>query len=281
MREHELRALLEAVAAGKIGTAEAAERLAQLPFLDVGEAKLDLHREIRSGVAETVYAPGKTIGDLERIVSPLIAAHGRVLVTRVSDEQAHALLARHPAAVHHARARLLTVGGGEPLAGYRVGVLAAGTADLAVAEEAALTSVWLGAAVERHYDVGIAGLHRLLDNLDDIRRAAALIVVAGMDGALPTLVAGLVRSPVVAVPTSVGYGASFGGLAALLTMLNACSPGVAVVNIDNGYGAAVMAHRICAPRASHPHTSRTGTPARSPRGTPRARARSPRRRRPA
>ena len=160
-------------------------------------------------------------------------------------------------------------------------MLAAGTADLAVAEEAAICAEWVGATVDRHYDVGVAGVHRLLGQLDAIRRADAVIAVAGMDGALPTLVAGLVRAPVIAVPTSVGYGASFGGLAALLTMLNSCSPGVAVVNIDNGYGAAVMAHRICAPRPSHHRTSKTGSPTRSPRGTRRGPAPSRRRRRPA
>jgi NCAIR mutase (PurE)-related protein len=284
MREQDLRALLAAVAAGEVGVADAVERLAQLPFLDLGEAKLDLHREIRSGVAETVFAPGKTLDDLERIVGGLVAAQGKVLVTRLTEEQARTLRARHPEASFDARSRVLTVGGAEAPASYRIGVLAAGTADLAVAEEAALCSEWLGAEVERHYDVGVAGVHRLLGRLDAIRRAAALIVVAGMDGALPTLVAGLVRSPVIAVPTSVGYGASFGGLAALLTMLNACSPGVAVVNIDNGYGAAVMAHRICseerAQRASHPRTSRTGSRARSPRGTRPGPSRSRRRRRP-
>jgi hypothetical protein len=281
MREDELRALLAAVAAGELATDDAVERLAQLPFLDLGEAKLDLHREIRSGVAETVFAPGKTIADLERIVSALHAAHGRVLVTRLELEQARALLERHPEAVYHPRCGLLTLGAADSAPSYALAVLAAGTADLAVAEEAALSSEWLGATVDRHYDVGIAGVHRLLGKIDRVRRAEALIVVAGMDGALPTLVAGLVRAPVIAVPTSVGYGASFGGLAALLTMLNACSPGIAVVNIDNGYGAAVMAYRICASRPSRPHTSRTGTPARSPRGTRRGPAPSRRRRRPA
>jgi hypothetical protein len=281
MREDELRALLAAFAAGKLSTDQAIERLAQLPYLDLGEAKLDLHREIRSGIAEAVFAPGKTIDDLERIVTALHQAHGRVLVTRLAPEQASALLDLHPEATYHPRPGLLTLGEPDPAHGYALAVLAAGTADLAVAEEAALCSEWLGATVDRHYDVGMAGVHRLFGKLDEVRRAEALIVVAGMDGALPTLVAGLVRAPVVAVPTSVGYGASFGGLAALLTMLNACSPGIAVVNIDNGYGAAVMAYRICAPRPSHRHTSRTGSPVRSPRGTRRGPAPSRRRRRPA
>jgi NCAIR mutase (PurE)-related protein len=281
MREDELRSLLAAVAKGTLSLEQAIERLAQLPFIDLGEAKLDSHREIRSGVAEAVFAPGKTASDLERIVDSLLEAHGRVLVTRVRPEQAKALAARHPAAIHHERCALLTIGEPGVAVGYAIAVLAAGTADLGVAEEAAICSEWLGATVDRHYDVGIAGIHRLLGRLDVIRRAEALIVVAGMDGALPTLVTGLVRAPVIAVPTSVGYGASFGGLAALLTMLNACSPGVAVVNIDNGYGAAVMAHRICAPRPSHHRTSKSGSPPRSPRGTRRGPAPSRRRRRPA
>ena len=281
MRENELRALLAAVAAGELATEDAVERLAQLPFLDLGAAKLDLHREIRSGLGETVFAPGKTVEDLERIVAALYQASGRVLVTRLLPEQARALLDRHPGAAYHPRPGLLTLGASEPASSYAIAVLAAGTADLAVAEEAALVAEWLGARVDRHYDVGVAGVHRLFGKLDSVRRAEVLIAVAGMDGALPTLVAGLVRAPVIAVPTSVGYGASFGGLAALLTMLNACSPGVAVVNIDNGYGAAVMAHRICAARPAHRHTSRTDTPERSPRGTRRGPAPSRRRRRPA
>jgi NCAIR mutase (PurE)-related protein len=290
MREDELRDLLSAVAAGEIGTDEAVERLARLPFLDLGDAKLDLHREIRNGVAEAVFAPGKTTVDLERIVDGLVAEQGRALITRLDDDQARLLRERHPAAAWHPRARILTVGTPAPQDAYTVAVLTAGTSDVRVAEEAALVSEWLGGRVDRHYDVGVAGVHRLLGKLDVIRRAAAILVVAGMDGALPTLVAGLVRAPVIAVPTSVGYGASFGGLAALLTMLNACSPGVAVVNIDNGYGAAVMARRICArrdlrqddaPPASRPRTSRTDSPARSPRGTPRGPARSRRTRRPA
>jgi NCAIR mutase (PurE)-related protein len=281
VREDELRAMLAAVASGALSLEDAVERLAQLPFLDLGEAKVDVHREIRSGVAETVFAPGKTIPDLVRIVDALLEAHGRVLVTRTRADQARALLDRHPDARHDERSGILTVGEVAPALGYGIAVLAAGTADLPVAEEAAICAEWLGATVDRHYDVGVAGVHRLLHQLDVVRRAEALIVVAGMDGALPTLVAGLVRSPVIAVPTSIGYGASFGGLAALLTMLNACAPGLAVVNIDNGYGAAVMAHRICAPRPLHLRTSKTGTPARSPRGTRRGPAPSRRRRRPA
>lgn len=249
MRETELRSLLAAVAAGTVSPEAALERLASLPYLDLGDAKLDLHREIRSGAAEAVYAEGKSLDDLERILAALEAAEGRALVTRVSTPQAEHLLRCHPEACWNPKGRVLSLGsgGGSP---YSVAVLAAGTSDVPVAEEAAACGEWLGARLDRYYDVGVAGVHRLLDRLAEIRRAQTVIAVAGMDGALPAVVAGLVRAPVIAVPTSVGYGASFGGLAALLTMLNACAPGVAVVNIDNGYGAAVLAHRICAVSAA-------------------------------
>lgn len=246
MKPEQLREILEAVAAHAVSPAAALEALAELPYSDLGFAKLDLHRELRNGLPEAVYAEGKRSDDLERIVERLLEAHGRVLVTRLRPEAAVALTARHPEAEYHERARILTCGpphAAEP-AGRRVTVLAAGTSDLPVAEEAAVCADWFGLAVERLYDVGVAGLHRLLGNLTEVRRASVLIAVAGMDGALPTVVASLVSAPVIAVPTSVGYGASFGGLAPLLTMLNGCAPGVGVVNIDNGYGAAVLAARI-------------------------------------
>jgi NCAIR mutase (PurE)-related protein len=239
----QLRKLLEAVAAGERSPEAALRDLAELPYADLGFAKLDFHRELRNGLPEAVYAEGKRTEDLRAIAERMIQAHGRVLVTRLRPEAAAALLADHPEAVYHERARILTCGQGEPLPGH-VAVLAAGTSDLGVAEEAAVCASWFGHEVERCYDVGVAGLHRLLGNLPAIRRADVVVAVAGMDGALPTVVASLVPAPVVAVPTSVGYGASFGGLAALLTMLNACAPGIGVVNIDNGYGAAVLASRI-------------------------------------
>jgi hypothetical protein len=241
-----LRRLLAAVAAGERSPDEALAELAELPYADLGFAKLDLHRELRNGLPETVYAEGKRVEDLLEISARLLAAHGRLLVTRLAAEPAAALRSHLPEAVYHERARVLTCG--EPHAGPgargTIAVLAAGTSDLAVAEEAAVCAGWFGHPVERLYDVGVAGLHRLLGNLEEVRRADVVVAVAGMDGALPTVVASLVAAPVVAVPTSVGYGASFGGLAALLTMLNGCAPGVGVVNIDNGYGAAVLASRI-------------------------------------
>jgi NCAIR mutase (PurE)-related protein len=243
-----LRELLAAVAAGERSPDEALADLAELPYADVGAdlgfAKLDLHRELRSGLPETVYAEGKRAEDLREIAARLFAAHGRLLVTRLAPEPAAALREGFPRAVYHERARILTCGEPHPDPGGTIAVLAAGTSDLPVAEEAAVCAGWFGHAVERLYDVGVAGLHRLLGNLREVRRADVVIAVAGMDGALPTVVASLVTAPVVAVPTSVGYGASFGGLAALLTMLNGCAPGVGVVNIDNGYGAAVLASRM-------------------------------------
>lgn len=246
-----LRQLLDAVAAGDTSTDEALRQLAELPFADLGFAKLDLHRELRSGLPEAVYAEGKGTEDLLAICRRVLDAHGRVLVTRVDAEKAAALRAALPGAAYNERGRLLTVGKPHetPEEAGGIAVLAAGTSDLGVAEEAAACCEFFGYPVDRLWDVGVAGLHRLLGNLPAVRRARVVVAVAGMDGALPTVVASLVGVPVVAVPTSVGYGASFGGLAALLTMLNACAPGVGVVNIDNGYGAAVLASRIArAPR---------------------------------
>jgi NCAIR mutase (PurE)-related protein len=244
MNPRDVRELLDRVAAGALSPEQALEDLAELPYADLGFAKLDLHRELRNGHPEAVYAEGKRTEDLLEITRRFLTAHGRVLVTRLSREAAAALVDVHPQATYHERARILTAGTPrEPLPGI-IAVLAAGTSDLAVAEEAAVCAAWFGHAVTRTFDVGVAGIHRLLGNLAEVRRADVVVAVAGMDGALPTVVASLVAAPVVAVPTSVGYGASFGGLAALLTMLNGCAPGVGVVNIDNGFGAAVLASRI-------------------------------------
>jgi NCAIR mutase (PurE)-related protein len=259
MNPADLERLLEEVAAGAVAPHQAFARLAELPYADLGFAKLDLHRELRVGLPEAVFAEGKSSADLRLIAERMIAAHGSVLVTRLAPPAAAELLEGLAAtarslpdsspsaprrAAYHERARILTCGDGTPAAGPAIAVLAAGTSDLRVAEEAAVCAEWFGHPVRRAYDVGVAGLHRLLGLLPEIRGAGVVIAVAGMDGALPTVVASLVPTPVVAVPTSVGYGASFGGLAPLLTMLNGCAPGVGVVNIDNGYGAAVLASRI-------------------------------------
>lgn len=247
MTPDRLRELLAAVSRGEVTPEAAAKRLAELPFADLGFARLDLHRELRNGLPEAVYGEGKTESELVAIARRVHAAHGRVLVTRLAASPAAALLAALPDARYHERARVLTAGAPHPAPSGSpapVAVVAAGTADLPVAEEAAVCAGWFGLAVERHSDVGLAGIHRLLAIVPALRRARAVIVAAGMDGALPAAVAGLVAAPVIAVPTSTGYGAAFGGLAPLLTMLNACAPGVAVVNIDNGFGAAVVAWRI-------------------------------------
>ena len=240
-----VRALLAQVRAGSVSEDEALAQLEVLPYEDLGYARLDTHRALRTGMPETVYCPGKTPAQVAGIVAHLAERHSHVLATRADAEQVEATLARVSGAQYHAVARAIVVRPmDEPPGRAGITLLTAGTADLPVAEEAALTAEMMGQAVERITDVGVAGLHRLLDVLPALRAARVLVVVAGMEGALPSVVAGLVRAPVVAVPTSTGYGASFGGLAALLAMLNSCAPGVAVVNIDNGFGAGRLAALI-------------------------------------
>jgi NCAIR mutase (PurE)-related protein len=242
MDPRNLTDLLDRVRQGSISPAEAAEKLATLPYEDLGFAKVDHHRALRRGFPETVFGAGKTAEQVVAIVERIVARNQRVLVTRTTPEVHRAVAAARPDARYHEAARCLTVEAGDaPSLPGSIAVVAAGTSDLPVAEEAAVTASFHGAAVERIYDVGVAGLHRLLDRTETIRQADVVVVVAGMEGALPSVVAGLVECPVVAVPTSVGYGASFGGLAALLAMLNSCSSGVGVVNIDNGFGAAHLA----------------------------------------
>jgi pyridinium-3,5-biscarboxylic acid mononucleotide synthase len=211
-------------------------------------ADLDLDRAERRGYPEAVYGPGKTDEQLVTIAQGVAAAEARTLFTRLTPAQADVLRAVLPDSAYDAEARLVAWPATPPAStGGRVVVVAAGTSDLSVAREALLTARHLGRPVELVVDVGVAGLHRVLGHLDTLRAARAIVVAAGMDGALPSVVAGLVAAPVVAVPTSVGYGAAFDGLAPLLTMLNACAPGVAVVNIDNGYGAGHLAAQIAAP----------------------------------
>lgn len=239
-----LRELLENVRGGRVSVDDALGSLRDLPYEDLGFAKLDHHRELREGFPEVVLGLGKSPEQVARIAERLSARSGRVLVTRATLEHAQAVQALVPDAVYHPTARAITVERTVQERRPGVMVLCAGTADQPIAEEAALTAEMMGNTVERHYDVGVAGIHRLLDRVDRLRQARALVVVAGMEGALPSVVAGLVSTPVIAVPTSIGYGASFGGLAALLGMLNACAAGVAVVNIDNGFGAGYMAALI-------------------------------------
>lgn len=230
------------------------DRFVRDTFDDLGFAKLDLSRFARTGMSETVYAPGKTGGQLLKILQSFRAAGQSALASRCSSEQAEFVSRDLPDAVYDPVSRLLTLEtGAVPKITGTVAVCTGGTADLPVAEEAAGTAAFFGADVERYFDVGIAGLHRLLAKIEAIRRADVVIAVAGMEGALAGVIAGLVEVPVIAVPTSVGYGASFQGIAPLLTMLNSCAEGVSVVNIDNGFGAAVLACRILrtAERISH------------------------------
>ena len=240
-----LRTLLSDVSAGRVSVAEGLRALAALPLVDVGHSRVDTHRALRCGAPEVVFGEGKTTAEILDVGAALVAQHERLLVTRVGAETAGALLARWPAAHHFPRSRVVALGlPAEETGAGAVTVVSAGTADGAVAEEAAITARFLGARVERVSDVGVAGIHRLLAETERLRAARVLVVVAGMEGALPSVVGGLVEVPVIAVPTSVGYGASFGGIAALLAMLNACAAGVTVVNIDNGFGAGYAAAMI-------------------------------------
>jgi len=238
--------LLEAVRTGETGIEAALERLRALPFEDLGFAKLDHHRALRNGFPEVVLGEGKSPEQVLAIAARLAATDHTVLVTRLAPEVGEQLAATIAGFAYHPVPRL-AVRPGRPAAVQTRGtilVLSAGTADLPVAEEAAMVAEAMGNAVERIYDVGVAGLHRLLDHRERLWRASVLIVVAGMEGALPSVVGGLVDCPVIAVPTSVGYGTSMRGLAALLGMLNTCAAGVVVVNVDNGFGAAAAASRI-------------------------------------
>jgi NCAIR mutase (PurE)-related protein len=236
-----LRQLLIALQAGSLAVDEALERLRRLPYEDLGFAEVDHHRALRKGFPEVILGEGKSDEQIVVIAEKLLAQGDRLLVTRIGPATHAALKAAIPDAVYHPAARAATVNRrSEPLL-PGVAVVCAGTGDLPVADEAAVTVELMGSQAERVYDVGVAGLHRLLDRLDALRSANAVVVVAGMEGALPSVVAGLIAAPVIAVPTSVGYGASFGGLAPLLAMLNACAPGVAVVNIDNGFGGGYLA----------------------------------------
>jgi len=250
MDAESVRRLLEQLRDGRIDVEQAMRRLRSLPYEDIGFAKIDTHRGVRTGFPEVVLCQGKTPRQVCDILKRLSTGNRCVLATRAGADVFECVKADLPDASYNETARIITVGRPERSEGELasdekyVMVLCGGTADIPVAEEAAVTAQTLGSRVERAYDVGVAGLHRLLDQKEKILGANVLIAVAGMEGALPSVVGGLVSRPVIAVPTSVGYGASFGGLAALLTMLNSCAVGVAVVNIDNGFGAGYLAHLI-------------------------------------
>jgi pyridinium-3,5-biscarboxylic acid mononucleotide synthase len=246
MRPEEVRELLTAMQEGSTSVEEALATLQRLPVEDLGFARLDTHRELRQGLPEAIYAEGKTPEQIAAIAARLVeTTSAPVLATRVPDDVASVLTTEFPDAVHHPMARVVVVRTEQArVALGTVAVVSAGTSDLPVAEEAAVVAATLGASVERITDVGVAGLHRVLSVQDELRVADVVIVVAGMEGALASLIGGIAPPPVVAVPTSVGYGSAFEGLAALLAMLNSCAAGVAVVNIDNGFGAATCAIRI-------------------------------------
>ncbi len=244
MNSEHILALLQCVRDGELRPDEAMKRLANLPYEDAGFAKIDHHRSLRLGLPEVIYSAGKTSEQVAEIFFRMANMGGDVLATRADDAAYAAVKALVPGAQYHSVARIIALRQSDREATGSLAVLCAGTSDLPVAEEAAVTAEAMGAEVRRIYDVGVAGLHRLLAQREDLRAAEVVIVCAGMEGALPSVVGGMVAAPVIAVPTSVGYGASFGGIAALLGMLNSCSPNVSVVNIDNGFGAAYVASMI-------------------------------------
>ncbi len=242
MKEEKIRHLLERLKAGEVDINDTVDQLKNLPYEDLGFAMIDHHRSLRKGHPETIFASGKTPEQVKAIAGKMLDSGNNVLITRAERDAFLAVQTLDKQAVYHELAKLITINR-NPVSTTRsrILVMSAGTSDLPVCEEAALTAEMMGNRVERLYDVGVAGIHRLLNNRHRIDEASVLVVVAGMDGALPSVTAGLTDKPVIAVPTSVGYGASFGGLAALLTMLNSCACGVTVVNIDNGYGAGYAA----------------------------------------
>ena len=240
-----VRQALQDYRAGKIGDDEMEEVLADLPFEELGFAKVDHHRPLRQSSAEVIFGQGKTTAQILQIGQTILETSANLLVTRVDPDTAPALLEAFPEAEYHEQARTLSLVGDPPSPKEgRVGVVSAGTSDIPVAEEAAVTARYFGNPVDVGHDMGVSGIHRFLSQRENLQRCRVVIVVAGMEGALPSVVGGVLSCPVIAVPTSVGYGASFGGLAALLGMLNSCASNVAVVNIDNGFGAGYIANLI-------------------------------------
>lgn len=244
MDQNHLRALLEQVRTGTVDLDSAMHTLRKLPFEDLGYARIDNHRSLRTGVSEVIFCQGKSIAQIRGIVERISKNHGNILATRAGREVYEAIREVNRECEYHETARIVVIG---PERVERIGniaVVSAGTSDMAVSEEAAVTAEVLGNRVNRIYDAGVAGIHRLLDACEELFEANVAVVVAGMEGALASVVGGLVSCPVIGVPTSVGYGASFGGVAALLSMLNSCASGVSVVNIDNGFGAGYQASLI-------------------------------------
>ncbi len=237
------REVLEKFKDGRISLEEAERFFKRQPFEELGFAKLDMHRRVRSGFAEVIFCQGKADDHLLEIFGRIYEAEGEVMGTRASREQYELIRERYPLAEYDEVSRIIKISREKKLAG-RIAVCTAGTADIPVAEEAAQTAEYFGSYADRIYDVGVCGIHRLLSQLDRLEAANCVVAVAGMEGALASVIGGLVDKPVIAVPTSVGYGAGFGGVAALLTMINSCANGIAVVNIDNGYGAGYIAAQI-------------------------------------
>jgi pyridinium-3,5-biscarboxylic acid mononucleotide synthase len=245
MNTNDIKSLLNRVKQGTLDVEEALENLKDLPFQELGYATIDNHRELRVGVPEVIYAEGKTVEHVKGIISFMLTKGNNILATRASREMYEAVKELSPNVQYHELARIITIKHREvPMPESYIAVVAAGTSDLPVVEEAVITAEMLGNRVEKIIDVGVAGIHRLFNKLEVIRNAKVVIVVAGMEGALASVIGGLVDKPVIAVPTSVGYGANFHGLSALLTMLNSCASGVSVVNIDNGFGAGYIASTI-------------------------------------
>jgi NCAIR mutase (PurE)-related protein len=241
----DIKKLLEQVRDGKISSEEAMKKLSDLPFKDLGHTKIDNHRELRTGYPEVIFCEGKTPEQVRNIMEYMSTQKVNILGTRANKEIYRTVQEVLPRAEYNELGKTITIRHAEiKPTKTAIAVLTAGTSDMPVAEEAAVTAELFGNRVERFFDVGVAGIHRLYNNLDQIRQARVIIVIAGMEGALPSIVGGLVDKPIIAVPTSIGYGASFNGLAALLGMLTSCASGVSVVNIDNGFGAAYMASMI-------------------------------------
>lgn len=244
MDSKQLRKLLELVQSGRMNLDDALHKLKKLPFDDLGYAKIDYHRCLRQGVPEVIYCEGKSLSQIEGIVTRIGRRHCNILATRADPEVFEVIKGVIGECQYHLEARIVVINPQEVERIGNIAVVSAGTSDIPVAEEAAVTAETLGHYVNRIYDVGVAGIHRLLDQCEDLFRANVAVVVAGMEGALASVVGGLVSCPVIGVPTSIGYGASFGGVAALLSMLNSCASGVSVVNIDNGFGAGYQAGLI-------------------------------------
>jgi NCAIR mutase (PurE)-related protein len=242
---NEIKDLLDKLNAGKITTEEALDRLSDLPFKDLGHSKIDNHRELRTGYPEVIFCEGKTPEQVSNIFEYMLSQKVNILGTRANDKIYEAVKKHVPSAVYNEAGRTISLKQVDTeLTKTYIAILTAGTSDMPVAEEAAVTAELFGNQVKRFFDVGVAGIHRLYSGLEEIKKAKVIIVIAGMEGALPSIVGGMVDKPIIAVPTSIGYGASFNGIAALLGMLTSCASGVSVVNIDNGFGAAYMASMI-------------------------------------